>query len=110
MTDQQKGYGLGIIILGIRLPCLESSRRRAVNAPARTRAPSSPNVRRAHPIVPGRLTRPSGPARMRSAALTPASLYPHITSTYIRRDKFDQKLILLMTKTIQGSYFSIWTF
>lgn len=80
MTDQQKGYGLGII-LGIRLPCLESRR----SADARARG-----------------ARRGGAAHSRS-------LYPHITSTYIRRDKFDQKLILLMSKTKQGSYFSIWT-
>lgn len=35
MTDQQKGYGLGII-LGIRLPCLRDAR--AGRVPRRTRS------------------------------------------------------------------------
>lgn len=61
MTDQQKGYGLGII-LGIRLPCLRDERARL-------------------------------------------SLYPHITSTYIRRDKFDQNVNTVCVENNIGSYF-----
>lgn len=83
MTDQQKGYGLGII-LGFRLPCLRGAR--AASAATASRA---------------------DPARTSAVgARAPASpLYPHITSTYIRRDKFDQNVNTVCVENNIGSYF-----
>lgn len=95
MTDQQKGYGLGII-LGIRLPCLRDER-------AGRAAPRSAVVR----VV--RLARSRDCRRdVRHAtrrARTRLSLYPHITSTYIRRDKFDQNVNTVCVENNIGSYF-----
>lgn len=83
MTDQQKGYGLGII-LGIRLPCLRVAR--AGRGPCERSRGSS--------LL--------GAARRARARL---SLYPHITSTYIRRYKFDQNVNTVCVENNKGSYF-----
>lgn len=87
MTDQQKGYGLGII-LGFRLPCPRGAR--AVRGGVRGRTGQ------------GR----AGPRGAAAGARAPASpLYPHITSTYIRRDKFDQNVNTVCVENNIGSYF-----
>lgn len=89
MTDQQKGYGLGII-LGIRLPCLRDARAgRVVRATLRLYTVYWPRA-----TLATRATHATRRARTR------LSLYPHITSTYIRRDKFDQNVNTVVLKTI----------
>lgn len=86
MTDQQKGYGLGII-LGIRLPCLRVARAgRGLASAARA------------------VARPLGLGAARRAR-SRLSLYPHITSTYIRRYKFDQNVNTVCVENNIGSYF-----
>lgn len=95
MTDQQKGYGLGII-LGIRLPCLRDARAgRGVRATLRLYRPRA-TLRLYGP----RATLATHATHATRRARTRLSLYPHITSTYIRRDKFDQNVNTVVLKTI----------
>lgn len=82
MTDQQKGYGLGII-LGIRLPCLQRERvGRAVAALS-----------------------PRSAALARQRALPPLSLSAYHLYIHIRRDKFDQNVNTVCVQNNIGSYF-----
>lgn len=79
MTDQQKRYGLGII-LGIRLPCLRE--RRAGDAS------------------------PCGPRRPLQSALPPLSNpSPTAYHLYIHRDKFDQNVNTVWVENNTSSYY-----
>lgn len=81
MTDQQKGYGLGII-LGIRLPCLRVAR-----------------AGRGLASAPRAVARPPGTARL--GARDPASLSIRISPLHTYDDiNLIKTLILFVLKTI----------
>lgn len=116
MTDQQKGYGLGII-LGIRLPCPRGARAALCVRQWQARAGHTSALARRRAIVSVH-QRASVPVYKRAGmpvcqccggARTPASLYPHITSTYIPRDKFDQKFntVCVENNNIGRYYFMV---
>lgn len=105
MTDQQKGYGLGII-LGFRLPCPRGARGAGGGrCECVRRGAAACGLLRARVDRCGRV-RTAADAAATSGARAPASpLYPHITSTYIRRDKFDQNVNTVCVENNIGSYF-----